>query len=171
MITTHISTFFIWRSQSVILIIFQNDRRLPSIKVHACDRFACRCDRLTCLWIINKVLNFIYTGGMGEAFVHTSHCPKQITMLTHKYKICGEMFSSISDTGDSEEKKSEFSQQEWNLWTFFFSSELPVSQIEENIISHLLTGFKIHHHIYIIVNTPPINIPVLAVCRMFVTWT
>ena len=26
-------------------------------------------------------------------------------------------------------------------------------------------------HLIIIANMPPVNIPVLAVCRMFVTWT
>ena len=45
--------------------------------------------------------------------------------------------------------------------------------MEDNIISHLLTRLKIHHHIQLIViaNIPPIDIPVLAVCTMFVTWT
>ena len=38
-------------------------------------------------------------------------------------------------------------------------------------ISHIFTRLKIHHHIYVIANMPPIDIPVLAVCRMFVTWT
>ena len=52
-----------------------------------------------------------------------------------------------------------------------FCIEPPVSLIEENIISHLLTGIKIHYHIYIIANMPPIDILVLAVCGMFVTWT
>ena len=36
--------------------------------------------------------------------------------------------------------------------TRIFSSESPVSLIEENIISHLLTRLKIHHHIFIIAN-------------------
>ena len=35
--------------------------------------------------------------------------------------------------------------------------------------SHIFTRLKIHHHVYISVNMPPMDIPVLAVCRMFVT--
>ena len=59
-----------------------------------------------------------------------------------------------------------------NFFFFFgFSFESPVSLVEENIISYLLTRLKIHRHIYIIANMPPINILTLSVCRMFVTWT
>ena len=73
---------------------------------------------------------------------------------------------SISDTGDSEENN--FSSPIWSRTydllvinpdalplsyrslvgakAFFFSSESPVSLIENNIISHLFTRLKIHHH-------------------------
>ena len=74
------------------------------------------------------------------------------------------MFSSISDTGDSEEKiwvlptgvkamtlASTSNQKVIGSTpfgrTWIFSSESPVSLIKENIISHLLTRLKIHIYI------------------------
>ena len=35
----------------------------------------------------------------------------------------------------------------------------------------LVTRFRIHLHIHIIVNLPPFYFPILSVCRMFETWT